>query len=291
MKTKIPAIILFLLLSLPLIKGQNYTYIPYVEEDIDVQWSYVRVTQIGSTVEQEYITEYSNYLLKGDTIINGVKYKKLLSGCSGEYIAALKEVDKKVFIKEDDKHERLLYDFNLKEGDSMENNGLSYRVTKIDTVRVGDTERKRFNFENFDVWTEGIGSLHAFYPLQPYATGYEAEEINYQKKNSEIVYKTDQWYFNENECGFTRIQQPAPSEDYAVRISEDGIFLRFSTKETIQISLIDTMGKRYYQSPFFSPQTTEYRIGSTASFPKGIYLLKVFYQTGNRIKISKIILH
>ncbi|MDR1526311.1 MAG: hypothetical protein LBS46_01410 [Dysgonamonadaceae bacterium] len=90
MQTKILTTILILLLSVPFAKGQDYIYVSLVEEG--VRWSYARVRQVG-TIDLE--TEYSSYRLKGDTVINDVNYKKLLFGCSENYIAALREDDKK----------------------------------------------------------------------------------------------------------------------------------------------------------------------------------------------------
>jgi hypothetical protein len=118
--------------------------------------------------------------------------------------------------------------------------------------------------------------------------GYTAEGINYQKKGTTIIYQTGEWYFNENECGYNRIQSPVSSEDYAVRVRGGDICIRFYTKETVQIRLVDRMGRSYYQSSFFSPQT-EHIIIPSSSFPKGIYLLSVFYRDRNRISVSKII--
>jgi hypothetical protein len=282
MKTIIP--ILTLLLSpLSLLRGQDYTYAPYIEDD--TYWSYALVHQVGTS---NYESEYLNYLLQGDTLIDGVNYKKLLDGCSGKYAAAMREADRKVFIKEEQTGERLLYDFALEEGNSMTFNGLSYRISKIDTVSINHTKRKRFTFDDgYDVWIEGLGSLHAFYPLGSYALGYEAQGINYQKKGDQFVYQTAENYFKKNACGTTDIQNPLPANPHSIQLAGNEITLHFYTTETVQITLYDTMGRRHYQSPFLSSR--EIGIASTA-FAKGVYILQILYKNRDGAIVRKIVL-
>ncbi|MCL1937639.1 MAG: T9SS type A sorting domain-containing protein [Candidatus Azobacteroides sp.] len=281
MKTKILVLIALLSYS-AFLKGQNYAYIPYVAED--TRWSYAYVHRIGSGAGN-YEVDYSLYQLKGDTIISGSIYKKLLYDCSENCIAVLREDNKKVFIKEQQQDERLFYDFDLQEGDWV---GNLYQVTKIDTIRVGETKRKRFVFNSgYETWIEGIGALEDFYPLQGRLLGYEAQGINYQKRNSEIAYKTDEWYFNENECKGADIRSPLPPLDYFVQVKDDVIHIRLLTKKRLQATLNDLAGKLYYHSSFAS--TTDVIIPSL-SFPKGVYLLKIFDADKNQIKVSKIVL-
>jgi hypothetical protein len=282
MKTQILALFLFLF-PLSFVRGQDYVYVPYVEDD--TYWSYVLVRQIGTA---DYESEYSDYQLKGDTVIGGFNYKQLLHGCSGKYIAAVREAGQKVFIKEDQHDERLLYDFTLEEGDSMEQNDSFYEVTKIDTVWVNHTQRKRFHFSDYDVWIEGIGSLTHFYPLAPFSLGYAAQGINYQKKGDQITYQTDEWYFEDNTCGTSSIRPSFPAHPYAVQIKDNRINLHLYTNEAVQITLSDMMGRVHYRSPFLLLK--EVGIPSS-SLAKGIYLLEVVYKDTNRSSISKIILH
>jgi len=198
MKTKI-LIVIFLQLSIPFLQGQDYVYAPFVEDGM--LWSYAFIRQVGIT---DFKADYSIYHLQGDTVIDGLNYKKLFSDCSENYIAALREENKKIFIVKAQEEEKLLYDFNLQEGDWV---GYSHQVTKIDTILIGNTKRKRFVFDSgYETWIEGIGSLEDFYPLRGRLLGYEEQGINYQKKGAELVYKTDKWYFNENDCN------PVPSQ-------------------------------------------------------------------------------
>ena len=283
MKTKI-FLLTLLLFSVLFAKGQDYTYIPFVEED--TKWSYAFITWVGYDLRASYAT----YQLKGDTIISGLNYKKLYEGCSEDYcIAALREENKKVFIKEfHQDEERLFYDFNLQEGDNMIGySGHEWQVISIDTVQIGNTKRKRFDFYG-EIWIEGIGAIEDFYPLRARLLVFADQGINYQKKGSEIVYKTDEWYFNENECTQNAIQSPLSSGDCVIQVQEGAINIRFFTKETVQISLSDTAGRMYYHSPSLS--ATDVTIPSQ-SFPKGIYLLKIVNPAKNQTNIRKIILY
>jgi len=268
-----------------IINAQDYAYISFVEENI--RWSYAYIRQTGSAGDFE--VDYFNYQLQGDTVINGLNYKKLLYGCSGDNIAVLREDNQKVFIIRQQENEQLLYDFNLKEGDSMKKNGLTYSVTKIDTIQVGNTKRKKFIFDfGYDTWIEGVGSLNDFYPLQPYLLGYIAQGINYQKKGLDIVYRTDEWYFNENDCKNNDIQPSLSSRDCSIYMKDNGIHIHFSSSITVRISILDVGGRLYFQSPFFSSEDV---IIPSFAFPKGIYLLKIFEKDKNRENIHKIILH
>jgi len=209
MKTKIFFSIL-LLLSVSFAKGQEYTYIPFVEEG--KIWSYATVYQVGYLPGggPEYRAGYSNYQIKGDTIINGLNYKKLYAGCSDKdyYLGVcLREENKKVhFIIEGRDNGQPFFDFNLQEGDWV---GYLYQVTKIDTIQIGETKRKRFAFgpgNVYETWIEGIGALEDFYPLNGRLLGLYDQGINYQKKGSDLIYKTEKWYFNENDCDYSDIK-------------------------------------------------------------------------------------
>ena len=269
-------------LSISSLRGQNYSYTPFVEED--TRWSYAFIRHAD-------IVDYFNYQLKGDTMINGWNYKKLFSGCSENYIAALREETKRVFIKPESEDERLLYDFNLHEGDSMRNNGLSYWVSLIDTVEIGNTQRKRFVFNSgdatWDTWIEGIGSLKDFYPLRAVLLGYENQGINYQKIGTELVYRTDERYFNENDCNHDAMRSPIASRNCTIQIRNTEITVRFSSAEPVRISLLDANGQLLYNSSFLT--TKEITI-PPVSFRKWIYLLRLIYKNKNEVKCYKIIL-
>jgi len=283
MKTKI-FLLIFLLFSILFARGQDYTYVPFVEED--TRWSYASITQVGIT---DYDVYYNVYQLKGDTTIAGLIYKKLLYGCSEDYLAALREENKKVFIKgQEDEDEQLLYDFNLQEGDWIIYNIYNFhhvmeiQVTKIDTIQIGETKRKRFFFSNV-IWIEGIGDLSDFYPYQPQLTGSAGQGINYQKKGSEIVYKTDEWYFKENECEFSSINAPK-AESVSLLFPnpvKDQLYLKVNPSIFEFAQIKDLAGRiclRSDKNPI-----------DVFSLPEGIYILELKMKNNSETVYNKFI--
>lgn len=67
------------------------------------------------------------------------------------------EPDGKVYCKIG-KTEHLLYDFNLKEGETFDNGIRRMTVTSVDTLIVEGFERPVLTFDNGEQWIEGLGS-------------------------------------------------------------------------------------------------------------------------------------
>lgn len=131
-----------------------------------------------------YVKSHTRYGLKGDTIINGMNYKKIYIISSWDttmitpynwYYAAIREESKKIYARIGNIPEQVLYDFNLSVGDTMHYNysiimqgpdTFSRVVTAIDSIKLFNNEyRKRFCFANGincyvpDTVVEGIGSI------------------------------------------------------------------------------------------------------------------------------------
>ena len=269
------------------LQAQEYEYIPLVNEEH--VWSYCDVWRVGY---DEYSLFYSHFQMKGDTIIHGVSYKKVYNDCSANptnYEAAIREENKKVYVvRSNEQQEKLTYDFSWEIGDCiLIDDNCYWEISKIDMVEIDGKLRKRF--DNYII--EGIGVLNNnffLYPFDPVPLYEVGICFNYQKKGSEIVYQTDEWYFNENECQWNGIQPPLSSMDYVIQIQENDIHIRFFTQETVQISLSDISGKLYYHAPSLS--TIDVAIPSQ-SFPRGIYVLKIFNSAKNQANIRKIILY
>ena len=111
--------------------------------------------------------EYYEYTLSvcGDTVIGGQEYKKICQNDAANYQFALREENRKVYMVAcNHTTPQLLYDFNLKKGDTVSPNEGEppYVVTDIDTVSCGGRLFRRFHFSNEQGWTntwiEGIGS-------------------------------------------------------------------------------------------------------------------------------------
>ncbi len=120
---------------------------------------------------------YWHFIVKGqDTLINGIAYKKIEKKGIRNNIAAIREKDKIIYIREDDK-DTILYDFNIRVGDTL--NGRIYRypltrgnkviVKTIDSILIGDKYRKKYKLNitgiGFGELVEGIGCLCGFIPI------------------------------------------------------------------------------------------------------------------------------
>lgn len=120
-----------------------------------------------------FVTFYNKF--KGDTMINGLMYKKVWLAEDEFYQdwyhngSFIREENNKVYLLESTGKEGLIYDFGLEEGDSvvLENplapDGLLLYVTTIDSVETFDGFRKRWKlikdeFSTPEYWIEGVGS-------------------------------------------------------------------------------------------------------------------------------------
>ena len=248
MKNKIK-ILICLLCCFSFMQGQEYQYIPLVEDD--VCWSYCDLRRVGPGAA-DYEASYFQYQFEGDSIINGVDYKKLYRNeCSTNterYVAAMREVDKKVFaLFPNNDNEVLLYDFNLEEGGKVYSHYTKqdYTVTAIDSIEVAGKKRKRYNIDNsYDTWIEGIGTISGREVQQPLAgiSLYDdGTHLNYQRKGMEIVFKTDEWYFNSEECSPTA----------SLKTDKDGFLAITFNSANSQIQIIDLRSEKSYLFELF----------------------------------------
>ena len=115
------------------------------------------------------------YVLKGDTVIIGKTYKKLLRKDSSEtFLAALRQEGDRVYAIDDEgTSEYTLFDFSLKVGDIVKSHVDELemmRVEQVDTVLVDGKECRRLFMWHYekdaditnglvDVWIEGVGCM------------------------------------------------------------------------------------------------------------------------------------
>ena len=178
-------LILFLLLvGYTSVAAQQY--VPFPKEN--VEWSIVQCSYPAEFQMAKSYTVY-NYHLGTDSIYNNLLYKTLL--IDSVVCGLIREVDKKVYIvltsslygikpykKLKDCYfstktiygaEYLLYDFNVREGETVNSGIYQYQITKIDSVKIKNAYRKRYFLSNADILIEGIGSIKndILYYLKP----------------------------------------------------------------------------------------------------------------------------
>jgi hypothetical protein len=186
--------ILTVTLILVLKTSFSQTYVPFISTaDSSDQWfDYLGCGVDGGGACLEYFRKL--YSIEGDTLINGEYYANLTvvqehelepgffspnpcpywASVSTFYGGAIRESNKRVFYFDPDLNsERVIYDFNLVEGDTVPdpNPIFSYEyeriIQSIDSVLIGGSYRKRYNLSNLgsnSAIIEGIGSTHGLLP-------------------------------------------------------------------------------------------------------------------------------
>jgi len=161
-------------------------YVPFPTEN--VEWN-IKIPTYYASIETTFYS-INTYSLRGDTLINGILYKKVCMNIGSKnfpqysVVGGLREEGKKIYYisvtsgnpygvrgqqieklrdcspskKTIDNGEMLLYDFNAKVGDIIRMGYYDSSLLSIDSVKIGDSFRKRYNF-NSDQIIEGIGSV------------------------------------------------------------------------------------------------------------------------------------
>ncbi len=86
-------------------------------------------------------------------------------------------------------NEKLLYDFNVKVGDTISWASLNYDYTtakSIDTVQIGDFNQKRFNIKNPYYTGDIIQGIGSSLGIPNYGTTYSLFTLSYKFLNFEI---------------------------------------------------------------------------------------------------------
>lgn len=196
MKSKL-LIIFFILLAFTS-KSQNYF-------ENDACWTTYTVNIFTNMVEYK-----NQYFLSGDTLLNGKTYKKVVGRSPNNlqnptyFAGSIREEAGKVFKQFTDYEtqvvgEFLLYDFNVKVGDTIYSTATSGElsrkpvVTKIDTIELlTGQKRKRFFFSGASEWIEGIGCFGGlFSQTYEHATNGKIENLVCFKQNGTEYYKNN----------------------------------------------------------------------------------------------------
>ena len=281
MKTKILTTIL--VGSFYLLNAQNYAYVPFVNEG--KVWSYCNVVKVES---DSYDLNYSQFEFKGDTTVNSAIYKKLyMHNCNSgvlSYMASMREENQQVYaVYSGNQQEQLIYNFSLVVGDSIRSpydDSQYFKVTKIDTIEVGTVKRKRIKLD-FDTWIEGIGTLDRFvmYPLHGLSLYELGVRINYQKQGAEIIYKTNEWYFNENECNISFIEEMESNKKGAYFITPELLKVESELSDpNCTFELLDLHGQLLVQKNIDRNNNTI----NVSQLPDGLYIVRLSHNGEGR---------
>ena len=105
------------------------------------------------------------FITKGDTVVDGVNYKKIVDAENGRCGYVMREDAGKVYCRYHGGGEFLVYDFSLNVGDSFNAQGVSATVVAVDTIVVGGRAFRALDVRDSEVpnipnwWVEGVGSM------------------------------------------------------------------------------------------------------------------------------------
>ena len=195
----------------------EYEYVPLVREG--VQWFYLNETAYPGIQYSEPRVDV--YEIIGDSVVNGVSYKKVVNHNWGmSYIVRLiREEDQKVYILSDGRYycgidynlqtgETLIYDFS-RDGAGYDNIFSKFYARFIEineSLRWAYYFHPWYEYNGYDPDSpdiiEGIGMIHDYAPFFNPSDGTVPEDdsqynLSHVIENGEIVYKTK--YFNDYE--------------------------------------------------------------------------------------------
>jgi hypothetical protein len=243
------------------------------------------------------------YFIKGDTIISGKEYHKILTsgvhygvditgGCNynsilgsfNSYSGSLREdtLSKKVyFIPAGNQTESLLYNFNLNLNDSLYNgltndsiNKHNY-VSSVDSILVGNEYRKRFGISNMDhlFIIEGIGSTYGLISPIEYQFEYYIELFCFTQNGIPLYESSD----SHSTCDAASINEAVPLQTFNISINPNPFNSTAELRlnkifERFVIEICNLQGASISKTTYFS--TDKVTIDSKG-IESGLYFLKV----------------
>ena len=251
------------------------------------------------------------YYFSGDTILNSKTYRKVFQRTSNElqassYFGAIREEAGKIYanlgIEFGYFGEFLLYDFTLKAGDttkiSMPNFGSelsgTYTVTRVDTVQLLNGEkRKKFEFNEYSAWIEGIGSLSGLFTQAYPMTTTELTPVLLCFKQSGVELYKDPYYCSDGTCcdliaGLKEIQAEQKRSTLFPNETKDYTVLQFTNQNVrcSSVEMVDVIGRHIKTIPL--TDNLEYKL-DLSNYSTGIYFVLVQYNDKKEVhKVKKM---
>ena len=242
-----------------------------------------------------YIVSKYQYSIGNDTIIDGIRYSRLVGG----YDAVIREFGPKVYARifsmgEPWVNDFLLYDFSLEVGDFYKNPDpalYGMEVLKVDSIQLSNGEkRKRIAFGGTD-WIEGVGATDGLLNgVLPKATNYTVFSLVCFKQESGIVYENKETNLDGQGCeDLLSVEVPfvqkAPRtsvfvHDRTIQIEPNG-----NGQQPLSVVVYDSMGTvcRYCPTNGLSPLHID-----MSDFGTGCYIVEINYP--EKTAYSKVII-
>ena len=281
---------LFTLLALLLMAGgvktQAQEYVPMIQEGNE--WCTLEAIVCKDT-EGHYNTLVN--WLSGDTLINEVRFTKVMETLNGEgspyQVALLREEDGKVWETYNGNSEILLYDFTANVGDSLVcGYGDYFVLDSISIEQIGGVDRKKFWFGleydftgepyAMETWIEGIGSdLGLLYCGSYYFCGGYYRALCFHQ-DGELIWQNPEY----DACVITSVEE---IKDKVISVYPN------PAMETVTIDGVEASEVQVYNALGQLVKTVQ---GSNeinvSGLPAGIYSIRVTMNDGN-LFLNKII--
>ena len=282
--TRITTLLALLLLAGG-VKTQAQEYVPMIQEGNE--WCTLEAIVCKDT-EGHYNTLVN--WLSGDTLINEVRFTKVMETLNGEgspyQVALLREEDGKVWKTYNGISEILLYDFTANVGDSLVcGYGDYFVLDSISIEQIGGVDRKKFWFGleydftgepyAMETWIEGIGSdLGLLYCGSYYFCGGYYRALCFHQ-DGELIWQNPEY----DACVITSVEEindkvisvyPNPAME---KVTIDGV-------EAAEVKVYNAIGQRVKMVR----GTNEINV---SGLPEGVYLLRIADIEG-RIFMEKV---
>ena len=184
--------------------------------------------------DDEQWTKDVSYVINGTTEIDGKTYYKMyrVSEEGSNYYCALREENRKVWMRTDDGDDRLLYDFGMSVGDSYKpyNEWSTFQLVDISPMRFND---ELLNVFHYEVTTDYFGNGETV-NVYPYSIvegvgcdmGWNILELFYEVPSNGIIIREDFLScYEDDKCIFTAddfndLTNTKPEDDYIPLVKE-----------------------------------------------------------------------
>ena len=204
--------------------GSFYSYHPLLKEG--KTWNYQEYYH--NLWDDEQWTKDVSYVINGTTEIDGKTYYKMYrkSEKGSSYCCALREENRKVWMRTNDGDDRLLYDFGMSVGDSYKpyNEWSTFQLVAISPMRFND---ELLNVFHYEVTTDYFGNGETV-NVYPYSIvegvgcdmGWNILELFYEVPSNGIIIREDFLScYEDDKCIFTAddfndLTNTKPEDDY-----------------------------------------------------------------------------
>lgn len=263
-------------------------------------WTYE--ASLYEYVLQGFRTTTTYGSIQGDTVLNNHRYLLFHLQTGSPYLNStypIRQENKKIYMMSfEHSRDYLIYDFDVKKGDTIHSTAESGYISRlpivssVDSVQLYNGEyRKRIKIYG-DTWIEGIGSVNGFnYPLREFVTcdcNSSFELIAFAKEKTLLFY-------NAELCASFNCCQGIKDELNNIQEQKKLIDVHISpTKETITITFVSNIEKCNFQ--LFDLQgkvMVNEEINETNhmihlnQLPRGIYLYKITTE-GKSLQTGKL---